>query len=492
MIEPRPAVLWNGDPPPSDVEAALKTRGLLAEQLSVVGPADLDKACATVFWAEGKSASPIIAGVKNFANDCVNHGHRVIVCCDDAAWQIVSTLPGSKHWQFVSQGTDCQALAERVRGGLVEAGPPATGPEPEGAIDLSPEDLTLFRRAFWDCDIARVKEMKEGRSSARVFRVHARRRSKQPPGYLLPFLVKIDTREEIEREQNNYINFVEGHVPFTQRPNFNASRSIATPTRSIMVSDFVDEAHSLVEVCRRPESRDVIYSLFDDALRSWRRDAFSGDVDPPALPITAYLGSVVKPAEILPQVLTRAGTLGLKSTPHDLLDRLKAVSFFPYRIGTIHGDLHPGNVMVRRQEAILIDFALVWDKRPIIADLACLEVAACFTVASDAVARSDKQLNRAEYQIWKDELRKLFDCTCLNHVPPLQEPGPRDWLWTLCRQTRSMADQTGASKAAYASALVTYLLRRARLSAQSDHHAIGAHALIIAENIVEGLEEGRI
>ncbi|MDX2211071.1 MAG: phosphotransferase [Sphingopyxis sp.] len=492
LIEPRTAVLWNGDPPPSDVVDALRTRGLLAEPLSTVGPDDLNKACATVFWADGKTASQIIVGVKGFAKDCVSHGHSVIVRCDEAVCKIVRSLPGSEHWQFVSLDIDCQILAEHLRKGLVEAGPPATGPEPEGELDLSPEDLILFRRAFWDCDIARVKEMKEGRSSARVFRVHARRKNKQPPGYLLPFLVKIDTKEEIEKEKKNYINFVEGHVPFTQRPNFSAARSISTPTRAIMVSDFVDEAHSLVEVCRRPESRDVLYSLFDDALRSWRRDAFRGDVDPPVLPITTYLRSVVKPAEILPQVLAKGGRLGLKATADDLLDRLEAVSVFPYRIGTIHGDLHPGNVMVRRQEAILIDFALVWDKRPIIADLACLEVAACFTVASDAVSRSDKQLNRAEYLIWKDELRKLFDCKCLNHVPPLQEPGPRDWLWTLCRQTRSMADQTDASKAAYASALVIYLLRRARLSTPSEHPAIGAHALVIAENIVEGLEKGRI
>lgn len=492
MTNARTAVLWNGDPPPEDVAAAIQKRGLLAEQVSTVDAADLNKACATVFWATGKSPAPIIAGVKGFASDCLNHGHRVIVCCEDDVWRALSGISGFGHWQFVSLGADCDDFAERVRGGLFEAGPPATGPEPEAALGLSPEDRILFRRAFWDCDIARVKELKEGRSSARVFRVHARRSNQEPPGYLLPFLVKIDTASEIGREQINYTRFVEGHVPFTQRPNYSDSRSISTPTRAIMVSDFVDEAHSLVEVCRRPESRDVLYSLFDDALRSWRRDAFSDNANSPERPITTYLSAAVRPSEILEAVLSKATKLGLKAAPADLLARLEAVSAFPYRIGTIHGDLHPGNVMVRRQEAILIDFASIWENCPIIADLACLEVAACFTVAPERVARSATQLRQTEYKVWKAELGKLFDRACLRHVPPLQEPGPQDWLWTLCRQTRSMAAQADASKAAYASALVVYLLRRARLSTESEHPAIGAHALMTAERIVVGLEKGLI
>lgn len=489
MTDARTAVLWNGHPPTPEVATAIQKRGLLAEQVSAVNSADLNKACATVFCARGQSPAPIIKGVKDFANDCLNHGHRVIVCCEENVWKALSGIAGIGHWQFVNLSADCDAFAELVRGGLLEAGPPATGPEPEIELGLSLDDRILFRRAFWDCDIARVKELKEGRSSARVFRVHARRKNQEPPGYLLPFLVKIDAADEMRRERINYSRFVEGHVPFTQRPNFSASRSISTPTRAIMVSDFVDEAHSLVEVCRRPESRDVLYSLFDDALRSWRRDAFNDNASSPELPITIYLGSAVKPSEILASVLSKAEKLGLKAAPADLLARLEAVSAFPYRIGTIHGDLHPGNVMVRRQEAILIDFASIWENRPIIADLACLEVAACFTVAPERVGRSARQLNQSEYKVWTAELAKLFDFTCLNHVPPLQEPGPQDWLWTLCRQTRSMATQADASKAAYASALVIYLLRRARLSTASEHPAIGAQALITAERIIEGLEK---
>ena len=492
MSDERTAILWVGDDPPTDVTVAIRNRGLLAERPASIDADALNKARATVFYASGASAGPIVAGLKNDAQHCLNHGHRVVVCCQDDAWKALSGISGSDHWEYVGPSPDCEVLAEIVRGGFTGAGPPATGPKPESGLKLIAEDEVLLRRAFWDCDIVRLKEQKEGRSAARVFRVHARRENQQPPGYLLPFLVKIDVKKEIEKEVANYNRFVDGHIPFTQRPNLNPQRTVSGPTRAVMVSDFVDEAQSLVEVCRRPEARGVLYSLFDDALRSWRRDAFVGSSSPPTLPITTYLEEAVKQKEIRPAVIREAKSFGCKAQPSDLLARLHAVSAHPYRIATIHGDLHPGNVMVRRQEAILIDFASVWESRPIIADLACLEVAACFTIAPEGTTKNAKEVIRLAFSKWKSELKALFACSCLQQVPPLQEPGPNDWLWNLCRQTRSMAAQAQASNAAYACALVIYLMRRARLSNLREHPAIGGYALWTAEQIVKGLEKKQI
>lgn len=492
MIDARKGVLWVGDTTPTDVADAIAKRGLLTDQLTAVTSADLNKACATVFFAAGASAAPIVGALKAHAKECLDHGHRVLICCQNDVWKTINGIPEIVHCLHRELTADCDDLAELIRGGLQLAGPPATGPEQAAALALGDEDQTLLRRAFWDCDIATLKELKEGRSAARVFRVHARRQNQEPPGYLLPFLVKIDDRPEIEREVTNYERFVDGHIPFTQRPNLNDERTVYGPTRAVMVSDFVDEAYPLTEVCRRPESRTVLYSLFDDALRSWRRDAFIDGTTPQKLPISDYLEPIVKPAEILPAVIGQAQKFGLKANAEGLLARVRVVSVHPYRIGTIHGDLHPGNVMVRRQEAILIDFASIWENRPIIADLACLEVAACFTIAPEGTTRNPSRLNRSAFAQWRNELKKLFACTCLRQVPPLKEPGPFDWLWTLCRQTRSMAAQAEASKSAYACALAIYLLRRARLSRADEHPAIGALALRTAERMIADLEGNRI
>ena len=51
-----------------------------------------------------------------------------------------------------------------------------------------------------------------------------------------------------------------------------------------------------------------------------------------------------------------------------------------------------------------------------------------------------------------------------------------------------MAQQAGASCDAYASALVLYLLRRARLAVAEENAAIGGLAILTAERIIGGLE----
>lgn len=492
MSADRTAVLWMGDAPSLEIISAVANRGLKIESCTEPTDTQLNSACATVFCSETASGAVIRNPLLLYSRSCLIHGHRVILRSKASVSSKMLGIEGADRWTMCQLSRTADDLAELARGGLESAGPPATGPQVNLPDPLGIEDTILLSRAFADCDIVQAKELKEGKSAARVLRVLARRKNQQPPGYLLPYLVKVDDIAAIQTEAANYCQFVDGHIPFSQRPNLREDRKVVGAKRAVMVSDFVDEAHSLSEICKRPESRTVLYSLFDDALRSWRRDAFKDSTDPPCVPITDYLVDIVKPADVRDAVVSRAKAFGSNAAPNDLLNRLTACSSHRYRIGTIHGDLHPGNVMVRRQEAILIDFASIWENRPIIADLACLEVAACFTVAPDGCAASVKRVREPAFGRWKTEIEKLFSCACLTHVPPLQEPSDFDWLWTLCRQTRGMALQAGASSASYACALAVYLLRRARLSTSTENPSVGALSLATAKRLIKDLEDTKI
>ena len=76
-------------------------------------------------------------------------------------------------------------------------------------------------------------------------------------------------------------------------------------------------------------------------------------------------------------------TFGLATDPNTLRDRIceaaKTVSCF---FGPYHGDLHPGNIMVRGGDAILIDFSSASDG-PLTADPAALEVSLIFGTDED-------------------------------------------------------------------------------------------------------------
>ena len=314
-----------------------------------------------------------------------------------------------------------------------------------------------------------------------------------PGSFALPFLVKLDRVSNIRKEHENFENYVAGHLPFTQRPNLNNGRSIFGAYRGILVGDFVEDAVPLSRICDRPEGRSVIYSIFDDALRSWRRHAYA-DPDDRKLSITELLPDLIRPNEITPEILARAKRLGLKNDPKNLVDRLTASSVFHYQRGIIHGDLHPGNVMVRGSEAILIDFFSIWPLAPLVADVACLEVALCFTVAAEQVSSGVTRVHSVEFQAWRRQIDALYARACLRYVPPLQDPPSKlSWLWSACRQTRGMAHQIGADGAPYACALVTYLLRRARLGGRTGENiAVAAYALRTAERVLTCVERGEV
>ena len=355
----RTHVIWLGAPPPHGFVEALETRRLSVVQSDEPSDDALATSCAAIFNIP-KYNGTIAGMIKSEVPRCISHGARPIIRADSHIIRIIQGLikDYSGRWHPIATSRQPDDLAEEARDEKDKCGPSYEKELDIQGCAVDGEDRLLFQRAFHDCTAIELLSQKEGKSNAKVFRVHARVGNGAPGSFMLPFLAKLDSVSDIKAEFDRFERYVVGHVPFSQRPNIAGGRSVLGANRGILVGDFVEDATSLARICERPEARSIIYSIFDDALRSWRRHAY---VDPPnaALAFTnpALMPDIIRPAEILPEIVATAKKrFGLRATPQDLVDRLTKASVFKYQRGIVHGDLHPGNVMVRGTEAILIDF----------------------------------------------------------------------------------------------------------------------------------------
>ena len=487
----RQQVLWIGDKPDKAVEEAFVQRRLSLTQ--IVNPTDDDLSVSRAAIFNITRYSGAIAGqLSSELPRCISHGARPIIRCDSTTGLIIQARFSEfkDRYGLIGSLMPPDDLAEEAREGIQGAGPTFNKTLKVKGATLTGENLLLLQRAFSDCSEIELLPLTEGKSNALVFRAHARVGSVAPAAFMLPFLVKLDTAPNIETELENFRTYVAPHVPFSHRPDLDAGRSLIGATRGILVGDFVEDAASLAQLCSDPSGRGAIYSLFDDALRSWRRHAYA-DPSTTKLSFTELMPGLIKETEILPRIVNLARKkFGLTATPNQLVDRLTKASVFNYRRGIIHGDLHPGNVMVRGSEPILIDFFSIWGAAPLIADVACMEVAVCFTIAPEKTALGRTKVHEKPFRSWKKEIDALFAKACLNYVPPLQEPPSEfNWLWSICRQTRMMAHLVGADRGPYEAALVAYLLRRARLGLNpKENLLIAAYALRTAEVVLKCLE----
>src|SRR6266540_1347081 len=152
------------------------------------------------------------------------------------------------------------------------------GPAPNHSLKIEPELHTeivddkaelLLRRCFHECSSILMKQLIEGRSKAKVFSAHAVFTDAAAGPRPLPFFVKIDTKHRINRERRNYEANIYHYIPFNHRPNIELDRCINGKTDGVLVGNFVENSESLWDFVRRGNAQQVIYSLFDNALRGW-------------------------------------------------------------------------------------------------------------------------------------------------------------------------------------------------------------------------------
>jgi hypothetical protein len=362
---------------------------------------------------------------------------------------------------------------------------------------LDHEKEILLKRALWGFNEVHLSTLDEGKSDALVLEARAQRNVGLEAGVeglpiALPYLVKFEAAVYSKNEKQSFDTFVEGQIPFNQRPGFHHNRCHMGEKLGVIVGDFFEGAVSLSKVQPRAAMRPIIASLFDDGMRSWRALAERGNVCS-AGPIARILPNGIRASDISEAVIAQAKSIEGSAAPQDLEERLNTLSANEqFHLGIVHGDLHPGNIMVHLGEAVLIDFAYCKDRKAMSADLASLEVGLAFTTAAAELDIDCPEKRSATLAQWRATVGELFTLKSIKAVSNQDNrTGPFAWLWDVCRQLHAYRQQIGDTERAYALVLCAYLLRRARLTSNARSTVelqLAANALLVAERLLDELE----
>jgi hypothetical protein len=346
-----------------------------------------------------------------------------------------------------------------------------------GCSNCSPEDIVLLRRAFSDSGEVTFTPMTEG--GAAVYQAYARLTDSRAGPYPLPFFVKLDRYTKILRELENYKVCTTHFIPFFARPNLDPMRCLLGAERGVIIGNFVEHSDSLAERVLRGTAQTAINSLFEDALRGWRTQAYFQDSGVRDVPLVA--GGVLQPfseeARRQANAYARdAAAFGATLTATEIAKALDEMPPLRHRRALCHGDLHGENVRVRGGLAILIDFAAV-DEGPLVNDPAALETALVLKIPCDQAAD------------WQSLATELYALENLRALPQLRSPtAPLNALWNSVRQIRRFGLAEQLSKDEYARAVAIHLLRHG-LRKRDKHEDRARRPLFmwLAERLVHGL-----
>jgi hypothetical protein len=482
----RKSVIWIGTAPNQETCTELKNRGLIVQACEgQAGVERLPLARAIVLSFEEGRDKDFQSSLNKITAQAQDHGLMVLaVANSDKEFllmdEILKTIhPGARPEKRITRPP--YVIAELIA--RHDAGPSAGDVEVLGA--QVPETTRLFlRRAFNDCKSISIRKLAGGRS-ARVFSVYALFRDSRVGPRPLPFFAKVDKKAKILNEWSRYQNPVGHFIPFQARPDLEPERCFTGSTQGILVGNFVEHSESLWEVAKRGAAQPVIYSLFDEALRGWRLQAYAQD-DAAAFAdsLWASLTGLWDLTRCIPQLSRRAtdaSKFGKVHSPQELLDMLKAFGTLRHRLAPCHGDLHIHNVRARRGEAILIDFNSARFSGPLVADPASLEVSLVFEMDS----------TDADNEGWRELAHNLYESQYLHRAPPPpKEPAAREWMWACVRQIRLIALESQETDREYHYALIWYLLRRAAFRNENARDKFRRDfAYYLACRLVASLEE---
>lgn len=354
----------------------------------------------------------------------------------------------------------------------------------------------LLQRAFWDCDSLTLEELAGGKTAMQTFRAHATLRWNGIAPQPMPFFVKIGDRRTIEAERRHYKEWAEPFIPFHLRPNLCEARVVCTLGTSALVCNFVDGATPLRQALRSDQGSGTIFSLFEVTLRGLRIQAMRST--PVKGAILTFLQKRVRATEITlhhPARVAMARELRDSTRDPAVIEAalFSLAADVRAKNGIFHGDLHAGNIMIRRHDAIVIDFGSMEDFGPLSADPAFLEVSLAFgTDNADAVD---------SFEEWREFIDDLF-----LDIPPSEPPLPSMnqynfvWLRKAVRELRHVVKCCGVPDQEMKIILCGCLLRFARLDhSELKDKVLGtlserrrAYALVIADRLCERLEVNHV
>ena len=369
------------------------------------------------------------------------------------------------------------ALAEKFRRKV-----PAPAPNNALVIDCIDVELNetqklLLKIAFHDCVKIFVRQLSGGLSGEVSLSVHAVFSDSRAGLRPLPFFAKIDERDKIQHEINNYQIYVHHFIPFNLRPNLSEDRCFIGACVGVIVGNLAEYTESLFYTARRGVARQAINSLFDDSLRGWRIQADKVKKNP-AIELNQGDKLVFDPVKCKAEISGMAFEIGAKKSPDKLLEDIYQLPVMDFYETPIHGDLHSKNVLVRNTEAILIDFERT-RRGPLLSDIASLEVSLVFDTAEGDTKEG-----------WRKLIDSLYSEEFLFRVPgPAKEPRKREWMWECVRILRQRAFSEQFTLREYPLMLAMYLLRRSHWTGDKNLKDVDtfrrAYAYVIAEKLVD-------
>jgi hypothetical protein len=345
----------------------------------------------------------------------------------------------------------------------------------EGEVPVNSATAALFRRAFSDYSAVTLESLGGGRSGAQVWRV--RTADENPSSSMQSYVAKVHDLQKMLLERSN-MNLIKGAVSWRLRPNLHQDRCVEGNNQGLAVYDVVDEAITFANALRCGRQATLVASLFEETLKECRRSHFivNGSIATvleKRLGVLRWTSDLEAAAAEARQRLPRIGGVA------ELRDRLSSLPKVEYREGTIHGDLHIGNLFVPAgsTEVILIDFGRVATSAPLVVDPACLEVSLTFPPRDKGAAHP--------HQVAPEWLRAAYDYPVLR-APVPQLPRKSEWVSSAVSAIRSQGLLNEPSHVGYAVAVASQLVRFASYETNADVEVRG-FAYELAWMLIEGV-----
>ncbi|WP_077033070.1 phosphotransferase [Pelomonas sp. KK5] len=323
-------------------------------------------------------------------------------------------------------------------------------------IDIGDEADLLIRRAFHNCERVCLFGKGNGLSGVGAYEGYAYLRDGELGGtWPYKFFVKLGGRVKVAREFYKYGTTLLENVPFHLGPRLRRERCVLGATHGLIVSDFVLGAETICESAREGRGVSAIANLFNVTLLPWRRAAKETP-----LPLGDYLLKEIlsnekgQPRAVPDHRAERLQAFGASATIADLLQVVRdMLPSTPVLTGMVHGDLHATNVLVRGNDAVVIDLERVSTDAPLLFDAANLE-AGLFVDGFIKDRRSAKDILASLAPLYEVEAFEKDD----HHCDP---SNPSAWFMDSIRQIRMQAKQMECVKLQYAWMLGAVFVKKA-------------------------------
>jgi Phosphotransferase enzyme family len=456
----RPYLLWFGRAPRKEHESEIAGREMKLQVVTSQQP-QMRYARAAVFWAAETEFDATLDVLERHLVACIDEGLLVYVVVSDDVAQVTHITDAidalvPKH---VSAGNvivrnDTVSSHELANEALLhDPGPVANQALTfQGEISsLTPQRKLLLQRAFSDCSILKLTPIKAGFSGADTFIVHATINASSSLPEPMPFFVKLGNSAKLLDELTRFRKHAEHYITWNLRPNFLVERSIYGVSEGVLVGMFVEGSKSLAECAQAGDGEKYIAALFDETLAGWRKRA---DLHKGSNSVVAALAVYDRHTSIPSQRVNQAQLLfgGDVRLPTNLWRGLLSAPRQSWQECVMHGDMHGDNVRVRKDDAIVIDFAQA-DKGPACADAASLEVWLAF------------QSDGLDVKQWQSWVENLYRPDVIDSMLEGAAVAQGCWIHGCLSKIRRIGRSCVLGQDEYKRVLAVFLLRHASFEA---------------------------